>query len=246
MNRRFPSPCRCGYISENGGVCARADDSSPAKVELSSPPTTTVRSRPFALLASLSLLAAAVLAAPAAAVVLTDSTVRITEVVPDESPADDEAVVVRPDEPIVVAGITNLQPDDNLIVVEVQTATGDVVAVADTSAWGQDGEWVVDLPPDELTPGTYVIAAEAAGAADTVSLTVVAETPTPTEAETPTPTPTPTATPTPTPTPTPTLTPTATPTPTPTASTGPGLGPSAALAALVGGLLAALLLAWRR
>ena len=192
-----------------------------------------MRSRSFALLASLSLLVTAV-AAPAGVVVLTDSSVRITAVIPDESPADDEAVVTRPDEPIVVAGTTNLQPDDNLIVVDVQTATGDVAAVADTSAWGRDGEWVVALDPQDLSPGRYVIVAEAAGASDTVSLSVLAATPTPTEAETPPPTPSPSPTPTPTTSPTPSPTPASSPTasPTVTDTTGSGFGATAALVGL--------------
>lgn len=205
-----------------------------------------MRSRPFALLASLSLLAA-VLVAPAGAVVLTDPSVRITAVFPDESPADDEAVLPRPDEPIVVAGTTNLQPDDNLILVDVQTTTGHVVAVADTSTWGRDGEWVVALDPENLSPGRYVIVAEAAGASDTVSLTVVAPTPTPTEAApTPTPSPSPTLTPTATPTPSPTPASTPTPAPTATDSTGPGLGATAALAGLVALAAVAVLVSRRR
>ena len=182
---------------------------------------------------------------PAHAATLTDSTVRITAVVPDRTP-EERAAVVPADEPVVVAGITNLQPDENLILVEVTTRTGDLVAVAETDAWGRDGEWVVDFPG--LAPGTYVLEADGGSASDTVALTVVAPTPTPTEAETPTVTPTPTPTeaetPTPTATPTPTLTSTAS--PTATERHTPGFGVPAALAAVVVGLLAAAGLASRR
>lgn len=185
------------------------------------------------------------------AATLTDSTVQITGIVPDRTP-DERAAVVPADEPMVVAGITNLQPDENLIVVEVVTESGDLVAVADTDAWGRDGEWVAALPG--LAPGTYFVEADGGSASDTVALTVVAPTPTPTEADTPTPTPTETNTPTPTPTETvtptatstPTPTPTSTSTPTPTATSAPGFGAATALAAVVAGLFAAAWFASRR
>lgn len=162
------------------------------------------------------------------AATLTDSTVRITAVVPDRTP-EERAAVVPADEPIVVAGITNLQPDENLILVEVTTGTGDLVAVAETDAWGRDGEWAVDLPG--LAPGAYVLKADGGSASDTVVLTVTAPTPTPAEAETPTPTAT--------------ATPTEAETPTPTERSTPGFGVPAALAAVVVGLLAAARLASR-
>jgi hypothetical protein len=169
------------------------------------------------------------------AATLTDATVRVTAVVPGES-SGAATVVAPPDEPLVVAGVTNLQPDENLIVVEVLTPTGDVVAVADTDAWTRDGEWVVDLPG--LSPGRYVLEAEAAGASHTLSLTVAA-TPTPTESPTPTATPTETPTATPTETPTATPAPTETPTATPTTAAGPAPGALGVVAALLLGSLAA-------
>ncbi|MFB6156317.1 MAG: PGF-CTERM sorting domain-containing protein [Haloferacaceae archaeon] len=178
------------------------------------------------------------LASGAHAVTLTDPTVEITAVVPDRAP-DERAVVVPPGEPVVVAGITNLQPDEHLIVVEVTTPTGDVVAVAETDAWDRDGEWVVDLPG--LPPGRYVVEADGGGASDTVTLTVAAPTPTPTEAKTPTSTETGTPTPSPTQTSTPSPSPTQTPTPSPspTATSVPGFGVVAALAAVAAALLVA-------
>lgn len=183
-------------------------------------------------------------AAPAADIVLNaDAMVRITAVVPDRTP-DARRATVPAGEDVVIRGITNLQPDDNVMVVEVRRPNGDVVAVADTSRWDRDGEWVVGFGPDELSPGPYVLEAEAAGTSDTVELDVVARTPTPTitPTETPTATATPTTSPTETPTATPTATPTETPTTTPTAADGPGLGPRSVLVALavasIGGLLA--------
>jgi hypothetical protein len=168
------------------------------------------------------------------AATLTDPTVRITTVVPDESP-EAPAVVAPSEEPLVVAGVTNLQPDEHLIVVEVWTPTGDVVAVAATDAWTRNGEWAVDLPG--LSPGRYVLEAEAAGASATRSLTVSAATPTEMDTPTATRSPTPTRTPSPTPSPTATRSPTPTrtpsPTPSPTAAAGPGPGASGVVTAVL-------------
>jgi hypothetical protein len=183
-------------------------------------------------------------AAPAGAVVLTDTAVEITAVAADRTDRDG-AATLHADDPAVVAGVTNLDPDEHLIVVTVETFDGSVVAVADTSSWGRDGEWVVDLGPVSLDPGEYVVEAEAAGASDVVTLTVAAPTPTPAETDTPTPT----TAPTPAPTPADTASPTATPTTEPSATTGSqtaGHGAGfTALAAVVVFCTAALLAARR-
>ncbi|ESS05267.1 MAG: hypothetical protein A07HB70_02308 [uncultured archaeon A07HB70] len=183
-------------------------------------------------------------AAPAGAVVLTDAAVEITAITTDRTDRDGTATL-RADDPAVVAGVTNLEPDEHLIVVTVETFDGSVVAVADTSSWGRDGEWVVDLGPVALDPGEYVVEAEAAGTSDVVALTVAAPTPTPAD------TPTSTAVPTPAPTTAVTASPTATPTTTehPATTTGSqtaGRGAGfTALAAVVVFCTAALLAARR-
>jgi hypothetical protein len=168
-------------------------------------------------------------AVPAGAVTLTGGSVQITDVFPDQR-FDDDVTTVRPGDRLVVLGTTNLDPDENLIVVELQNETGTVVALAETSAWDRDGLWVVDIDTTGLPPGEYLLEAEAAGASDTAR--VVLDDSTPTEPPTATPTPTATPSPTPTATPTSTPTPTASPTPTPTAADGPGVGPVVALVAL--------------
>lgn len=157
-------------------------------------------------------------------VVIADAAVRITDVIHDRTP-DEPVATVPLGRRVIVAGVTNLQPDENLILVELRRE-GEVVAVEGTSTWGRSGEWVVDFDPGNLTAGEYVLHAEAAGASDAVELRVVAATPTETSTATPRPTPTGT--------PRPTVPPTAssTPTPVPTAGSGPGLGAVAALVAL--------------
>jgi hypothetical protein len=136
-------------------------------------------------------------AVPAGGATLADATVRITDVLPDEGADPTAAATVPAGETVVVTGITNLRPDENLILVEFRRAGagGAVVAVAETSTWGRDGEWAVVFEPPAT--GSYVVRAEAAGASDSVRVDVRARA-TPTETTpvaTPTPTPTATATP---------------------------------------------------
>ncbi len=169
---------------------------------------------------------------------LTDAQTQVTDVYPQDSAATGLNPVAVGDV-MVVEGTTNLQPEDNVITVELRD--GDVsVGLVSTDLWGQSGSWVVEIDTAGAAIGTYDLIVEDGSNTrrETVELveTVDTPTPTPTEQDTPTPTPTPTATPTPTPTATPT------PTPTPTSGGGPGFGAAVALVAL----LAAALLATRR
>ncbi|ESS06420.1 MAG: PGF-CTERM archaeal protein-sorting signal [uncultured archaeon A07HB70] len=140
---------------------------------------------------------------------------------------------------MIVEGETNLQPDDNVITVELRNEDRSVDLVS-TDLWGQSGSWLVELDTDDAAIGTYDLVVEDGTNTrrEQVELveTLDTPTPTPTERDTPTPTSTPTASPTPTPTATPTAS------PTPTAGGGPGFGAVVALVAL----LAAALLATRR
>lgn len=143
---------------------------------------------------------------------------------------------------MVVEGVTNRQPEDNTIVVELSN-DDTTVDLASTEDWNtQNGRWSVTLDTSDAATGTYTVEADDGDSSDTAEVELVAELATPTATPTETPTATPTATPTPMPTATPTPTPTATPTPTPTESGGPGFG--AVVAALA--LLATALLAVRR
>ena len=120
-----------------------------------------------------------------------------------------------------VSGVTNRDPDNTVIIVELRRNNGEVVRVATDEQWDESGEWRVTIELGDVEAGSYVIEASTGDETDIRELTVVAATPTPTVTPdmTPTPTPTPTATPTPTPTPvsqTPTATQTITATPSPT------------------------------
>ncbi len=120
-----------------------------------------------------------------------------------------------------VSGVTNRDPDNTVIIVELRRNNGEVVRVATDEQWDESGEWRVTIELGDVEAGSYVIEASTGDETDIRELTVVAATPTPTVTPdmTPTPTPTPTATPTATPTPvsqTPTATQTITATPSPT------------------------------
>ena len=118
-----------------------------------------------------------------------------------------------------VSGVTNRDPDNTVIIVELRRNNGEVVRVATDDQWDESGEWRVTIELGDVEAGSYVIEASTGDETDIRELTVVAATPTPTVTPDMTPTPTPTATPTATPTPvsqTPTATQTITATPSPT------------------------------
>ena len=118
-----------------------------------------------------------------------------------------------------VSGVTNRDPDNTVIIVELRRNNGEVVRVATDEQWDESGEWRVTVELGDVEAGSYVIEASTGDETDIRELTVVAATPTPTVTPDMTPTPTPTATPTATPTPvsqTPTATQTITATPSPT------------------------------
>jgi hypothetical protein len=150
-------------------------------------------------------------------------------------------------ETMVVRGTTNLRPDDNAIVVDLEDENGAVVAVASTDRWGWNGSWSVTIDTTGLAPGEYTLVADDGDETSLETVRLVRATATPTVTATATPTESPTATPTATVTPTPTptavpTTPRSTPTepPTTTRSAGPGLTALVAVLAIVGALGASL------
>ncbi|WP_338740363.1 HVO_2072 family ArtA-dependent S-layer glycoprotein [Haloplanus salilacus] len=164
-------------------------------------------------------------------------------------PEGAEASGVNPiavDDTMVVAGTTNLRPDDNSITVELSTDEGDSVALSTTDEWGYDGQYMVSLELDDVQTGTYELVADDAFNEDVESVEIVQNrqtaTPEPTDTPEPTATDTPEPTATDTPEPTATDTPEPTDTATPTEGGGPGFGAVIAVIAL----LAAALLATRR
>jgi|GEM_PF-1243172 len=137
-----------------------------------------------------------------------------------------------------VSGVTNRDPDNAVIIVELRRDGGDIVTVASDEQWGESGEWRVTIELGDIEPGSYTIEASTGDETDIKAVNIVASTPTPTATPdmTPTATPTATSTSTSTPTPTPTQTPTrstitAAPSPTQTTET-PGFTAITAIAAV--------------
>ena len=173
---------------------------------------------------------------------LTDARLQITDVYQRNS-AETGINPVEVDNTMIVEGTTNLQPEDNVIAVELRNAEISV-DLTTTELWGGSGNWVVRLDTDDAAPGTYQVEADDGQSAVRVDVelvtTLATPTPTPTEAPTPTATETPTATPSSTATLTPL--PPLTPTPEPTSGSLPGFGALPAVLAV----LAVVLLAARR
>jgi len=149
---------------------------------------------------------------------------------------------------LTVEGTTNLRPDENAIVVELETDPGDIVAVASTTEWGTDGIWTVTVDTTGLDTGAYTLVADDGYGSDVETVRLVRSTPTkeptpePTPTKEPTPEPTPTEEPTPEPTPvtpepaTTAAPPTRTATPVTTRGDGSGPGIGVALLATAAGL----------
>jgi hypothetical protein len=161
----------------------------------------------------------------------------IRHVYPAGSPAEG-GTPVPVGEPMVVEGVTILQPDENAITVDLRNERGAIVGSAATDEWGRDGVWRVRFGTADLPPGNYTLVAEDGFETAVASVRIVRTTATPTE--TATATTTATATRTRTATPSPTSTPTATPPPssTPTEGGAPGFGVAGALLALAGAAVA--------
>ncbi|ELZ89050.1 cell surface glycoprotein [Haloferax sulfurifontis ATCC BAA-897] len=171
---------------------------------------------------------------------LAESSTSIDSIYPDAA----EAAGINPvatGETMVIAGSTNLKPDDNTISIEVTNEDGTSVALEDTDEWNNDGQWMVEIDTTDFETGTYTVEADDGDNTDTVNVEVVSEredttTSEPTETTTTTSEPTETTT---------TAEPTETteePTEetTTTSSNTPGFGIAVALVALVGAALLAL------
>lgn len=146
-------------------------------------------------------------------------------------------------EPLIVGGQTNLQPDDNVIFVELRSSDGEVVATNDTEEWNRDGVWCVRLQTTDLHPGTYMVEVDDGHNTITETVRLVQSTPTPTETPSLTARLTPTPTESPTATPTQPTTPMSTTTPSSTTGTGAGLGVSGVVAPLA--LAVTIRMIWR-
>jgi len=197
-------------------------------------------------------------------ITLVSSSVEIINITTDEPESRDELQrggwvenkTVTVNETVFLSGLTNLQPDDHAVIVDVLNDDFERVATATADRWEMDGVWTVELNTTGLEPGRYTVEATAAGTTDRIELRISEPLPQQTvdKTETPIRTTAETATersqidsPTPTPTSTPlvtekqaTQTPIVGPSETPTEGTGAGFGMSTVLATLM------LMLLWLR
>lgn len=200
----------------------------------------------------------------ASQITLVSSSVEIINITTDEPESRDELQrggwvenkTVTVNETVFLSGLTNLQPDDHAVIVDVLNDDFERVATATADRWEMDGVWTVELNTTGLEPGRYTVEATAAGTTDRIELRISEPLPQQTvdKTETPIRTTAETATersqidsPTPTPTSTPlvtekqaTQTPIVGPSETPTEGTGAGFGMSTVLATLM------LMLLWLR
>ncbi|WEL26780.1 HVO_2072 family ArtA-dependent S-layer glycoprotein [Haloferax volcanii] len=171
---------------------------------------------------------------------LSESSTSIDSIYPDAA----EAAGINPvatGETMVIAGSTNLKPDDNTISIEVMSEDGTSVALEDTDEWNNDGQWMVEVDTTDFETGTFTVEADDGDNTDTVNVEVVSEREDTTTSDNATDTTTTTDEPTETTTTAePTETTTETEETTTTSSNTPGFGIAVALVALVGAALLAL------
>ncbi|ELZ56320.1 cell surface glycoprotein [Haloferax sp. ATCC BAA-644] len=172
---------------------------------------------------------------------LAESSTSIDSIYPDAA----EAAGINPvatGETMVIAGSTNLKPDDNTISIEVTSEDGTSVALEDTDEWNNDGQWMVEIDTTDFETGTFTVEADDGDNTDTVNVEVVSEREdTTTSSDNATDTTTTTDEPTETTTTAePTETTTESEETTTTSSNTPGFGIAVALVALVGAALLAL------
>ncbi|MBC9986813.1 MULTISPECIES: HVO_2072 family ArtA-dependent S-layer glycoprotein [Haloferax] len=172
---------------------------------------------------------------------LAESSTSIDSIYPDAAEASGINPVAT-GETMVIAGSTNLKPDDNTISIEVTSEDGTSVALEDTDEWNNDGQWMVEVDTTDFETGTFTVEADDGDNTDTVNVEIVSEredtTTTSSDNATDTTTtdePTETTT-----TAEPTETTTETEETTTTSSNTPGFGIAVALVALVGAALLAL------
>lgn len=105
---------------------------------------------------------------------LAESSTSIDSIYPDAA----EAAGINPvatGETMVIAGSTNLKPDDNTISIEVTNEDGTSVALEDTDEWNNDGQWMVEIDTTDFETGTFTVEADDGDNTDTVNVEVVSE-----------------------------------------------------------------------
>jgi major cell surface glycoprotein (TIGR04216 family) len=87
-----------------------------------------------------------------------------------------QAFTVETNDTISVSGVTNRQPDDTTIMVEViEGPSASSLDIASTDAWGTDGQWSVEIPTEGVETGNYTVEASVGGNSDIRSFQVTGE-----------------------------------------------------------------------
>jgi len=87
-----------------------------------------------------------------------------------------QAFTVETNDTISVSGVTNRQPDDTTIMVEViEGPSASSPDIASTDAWGTDGQWSVEIPTEGVETGNYTVEASVGGNSDIRSFQVTGE-----------------------------------------------------------------------
>ncbi|WP_082256436.1 HVO_2072 family ArtA-dependent S-layer glycoprotein [Haloferax sp. ATB1] len=105
---------------------------------------------------------------------LAESSTSIDSIYPDAAEASGINPVAT-GETMVIAGSTNLKPDDNTISIEVTSEDGTSVALEDTDEWNNDGQWMVEIDTTDFETGTFTVEADDGDNTDTVNVEIVSE-----------------------------------------------------------------------
>ena len=111
-----------------------------------------------------------------------ESQTTVDSVYPEEAQADGVNPVAT-GETMVVAGSTNLRPDDNSITVEVLDEDGDSLVISSTDEWETDGQWSASVDTGDLEPGTYTVESDDGTNTDRAEVEIVEERQTPDDGE---------------------------------------------------------------
>ncbi|TKX44688.1 MULTISPECIES: HVO_2072 family ArtA-dependent S-layer glycoprotein [unclassified Halorubrum] len=105
---------------------------------------------------------------------VTEASVSVDSVYPEGAQADGiNPVAVG--ETMVVEGSTNLQPDDNSVVLNVLNQNDNSVESVSVEEWGNDGQFTLTVDTSGLETGTYVLEADSGDTTDTTDVELVEE-----------------------------------------------------------------------
>jgi major cell surface glycoprotein (TIGR04216 family) len=107
---------------------------------------------------------------------LTDASTTIESVDMADGAAAADAPIAAGSE-VTISGETNLQPDDNTIVLEVTSGpSAEEISIPSVDEWGMNGTWSTTFTvPDTVEPGTYEIEADDGESVTTTTIEVVSE-----------------------------------------------------------------------